>query len=152
VRNLDSKREHVIRETQFLRSPKVEDNQVRFPETFRKEEGIMRNPVRLVLATFIILLFLIASIPMPSGAGTEEASPQEPSEDMIMQMMGPMMGGMMTGMIDAVLGVMAKPETAEKLATFTKNYYDALIAKGFSKEEALRIVIAVGVPSVPSIK
>ncbi len=36
--------------------------------------------------------------------------------------------------------VLAKPETAQNLATFVRNLYDALISKGFSKDEALRIV------------
>jgi hypothetical protein len=135
-----------------LAEPKREDKRVGFLDSLQKEEGIMRNAVRLVVAASIILFLMIATNPMPSGAGTEETAPQEPTEDQIMQMMGPMMGGMMTGMIDAMLAVMAKPETADKLATFTKNYHDALMAKGFSKEEALRIVISVGIPSVPSIK
>ena len=35
---------------------------------------------------------------------------------------------------------MAKPEVAENLATFAQNFYKALIARGFSEEQALRIV------------
>lgn len=50
--------------------------------------------------------------------------------------MGNMMEQMMAGMID----LLARPETADKLASFTRNYYDALVKKGFTKEEALRIV------------
>lgn len=46
------------------------------------------------------------------------------------------MAQMMAGMVD----LMARPETADKLATFTRNYYEALVKKGFTKEEALRIV------------
>ncbi len=44
----------------------------------------------------------------------------------------------------------AKPESADRLATFTKNYYDALIRKGFTKEQALQIVIATGMPRMPN--
>jgi hypothetical protein len=36
------------------------------------------------------------------------------------------------------------------MATFTKNYHDALLAKGFSKEDAMRIVAAHGIPSLPT--
>lgn len=50
------------------------------------------------------------------------------------------MGSMTSDMINAQYDTLAKPETAEKLATFCKNYYDALIRKGFTKDEALRIV------------
>ena len=69
-------------------------------------------------------------------------------------MMGPMMGQMMEAMMEAMmegmLRVMAKPESADRLATFTKNYYDALIRKGFTKEQALQIVIATGMPRMPN--
>jgi hypothetical protein len=45
---------------------------------------------------------------------------------------------------------MAKPENVELLATFTRNYYDALRRKGFTKEEALQIGVATGIPRMPS--
>jgi len=44
----------------------------------------------------------------------------------------------------ARMAVLQKPETAQALATFVRNFYDALIAKGFTKEEALRIVAGYG--------
>jgi len=65
-----------------------------------------------------------------------------------LQQMGPMMGMMMKGMMKAMLELFSEPETAEKLATFTKNYYDALIRKGFTPEQALKIVIGQGMPSL----
>ncbi|HXF94947.1 MAG TPA: hypothetical protein VNI61_02475 [Gemmatimonadales bacterium] len=86
-----------------------------------------------------------------AGAGATAA--QRPGDtaqagmEQQMQMMGPMMGMMMHSMMEGMLAVLAKPETAERLATFTKNYYDALVRKGFTKEEALRIVTAVGIPT-----
>jgi len=61
---------------------------------------------------------------------------------------GPAMGSMMENMMVKMFQVMSRPEVAEGLATFTKNYYDALLKKGFTKEEALRIVVSVGMPSV----
>jgi len=57
-----------------------------------------------------------------------------------------MFGQMMAAMLQGTLTVLAQPETAEKLATFTKNYYDALLRKGFTREEALRLVSSVGLP------
>jgi hypothetical protein len=45
----------------------------------------------------------------------------------------------------ARIAVLAKPETAQQLATFIRNLYDALIAKGFAKDEALRIVAGFSV-------
>ena len=49
-----------------------------------------------------------------------------------------------------VVSAMAKPEIAEELASFTRNYYEALVAKQFSKEEALRIVAAHGFFRLPT--
>jgi len=74
---------------------------------------------------------------------TYRESPKE-----ALRQMGPMMGMMMKGMMKAMLELFSEPETAEKLATFTKNYYDALIRKGFTPEQALRIVIGQGMPSL----
>ena len=65
-------------------------------------------------------------------------------------MMGPMMGQMMEAMMEGMLRVLSKPENAERLAAFTRNYYDALVRKGFTKDEALQIVIAAGMPRVPT--
>ena len=33
-----------------------------------------------------------------------------------------------------------------RLADFTKNYYDALVKRGFTKEQALQLVAAMGIP------
>lgn len=63
--------------------------------------------------------------------------------------MGPMMGKMMESMYGGLLKLLARPDTAEQLATFMKNYYDSLVAKGFTKDEALQIVKAAGMPGIP---
>ena len=57
---------------------------------------------------------------------------------------------MMEAMMEGMLKVMAKPENIELLATFTRRYYEALIQKGFTKDEALQIVVAAGIPRMPS--
>jgi hypothetical protein len=80
------------------------------------------------------------------------ARAQEPvyadSMAMMQEMMGPMMSTMMVSMMEGMLAVLAKPESAERLATFTRNYYDALLRKGFNEEQALRLTAAVGFPSL----
>ena len=63
-----------------------------------------------------------------------------------MSAMMPMWGRMMTAMMRGTLAVLAEPETAQQMAAFNRNYFDALVAKGFTRAEALQIVIAVGVP------
>lgn len=40
----------------------------------------------------------------------------------------------------------SEPEMVESFAQFSRSYYEALINVGFSKEEALQIVINVGFP------
>lgn len=77
---------------------------------------------------------------------------QQPQQVMqqAMETMGPMMGKMAGSMMEGMLLVMKKPETAESLATFSRNYYDALRKKGFSEEAALRMVTAIGLPAAPS--
>ncbi len=44
------------------------------------------------------------------------------------------------------LEVMADPELARLLAQFSRSYYEALIEAGFSPEEAMKLVVAVGIP------
>ena len=61
---------------------------------------------------------------------------------------GPNLGLMIESMISAKLKFYAQPETANAIAAFTRNYYDALIKRGFTEEQALKIVSTVGVPSM----
>ena len=77
---------------------------------------------------------------------------ERPTAEMQQQMevMGPMMGQMMQAMMQGMLTVLSKPETAQQMATFTRNYRDALMARGFSREDALRIVMAHGLPMMPA--
>lgn len=53
---------------------------------------------------------------------------------------------MAAGMLGATHDYLARPETAAKLATFTRNYVDALVARGFSRDEALRLASSVQLP------
>ncbi|MEM8671900.1 MAG: hypothetical protein AAGG48_30565 [Planctomycetota bacterium] len=53
---------------------------------------------------------------------------------------------MATKVIDGYLDYLAKPETTKKLATFQKNYYDALIEQGFTKEQAFELLLRFGNP------
>src|SRR5213083_779049 len=95
----------------------------------------------LVLGALLLLLPARAVSQQPTVSDSLRAQMAQTSA-----MMGPMMEAMMEGM----LRVMARPENADRLATFTKNYYDALIRKGFTKEQALQIVIATGMPRMPT--
>jgi TonB family protein len=87
-----------------------------------------------------------------SKSTADTTKPSQLSQEEIQQMMVPMMRQMMESMMDGILTTLAKKESAEKLALFKKNLYDALLAQGFTKEQALQIAIATGIPSMPSIK
>jgi hypothetical protein len=52
----------------------------------------------------------------------------------------------LTKTVETYLNFFALPQTGEKIATFQKNYYDALIKKGFSEEQAFQLVRDVGNP------
>ncbi len=75
-----------------------------------------------------------------AGAGPQFADDQKHMEEMVALMMGRMMEGMAKSM--------AKKEFSENLAVFTKNYYDALLKKGFTEEQAMQIVTSVGIPAM----
>lgn len=78
---------------------------------------------------------------------------EQPSAEVMQQQMDmvtPMMSQMSQAMLQGALAVLAQPESAERMATFTRNYFDALVAKGFSREDALRIVMAHGIPTLPA--
>ncbi|HSI12034.1 MAG TPA: hypothetical protein VK961_08320 [Chthoniobacter sp.] len=59
----------------------------------------------------------------------------------------------MAAIYDALLDYSAKPETAQKLARSTRALYEALVAEGFTKEQAFQIVLSDrGLPSPGSKK
>jgi hypothetical protein len=73
-----------------------------------------------------------------------------PSQEEItkqMNDMGPVFGNMAQSMLQARLAALADPKTTEQLAKFSRNYFKALVAQGFSEEQALKIVTSVGMPS-----
>jgi hypothetical protein len=109
----------------------------------------------------LIILCVLATVILATPLRAQEATPQRqptPEEmqkimDATMGAMVPMMGRMTEVMIEAQLKSAALPDTAERLATFKRNLYDALMRRGFSKSEALQIVMATGIPSAtPSSK
>jgi hypothetical protein len=51
--------------------------------------------------------------------------------------------------LNAELKLAERPETAERIATFKKNLFDALRKKGFTADESLKIVLATPVPGQP---
>jgi hypothetical protein len=100
----------------------------------------------LALAFVLLAPKLSAQQRDSSRAGGQHQHGQMDDHMKHMEQMAPMMGRMTEASLTATLGALSKPEAAEQLATFTRNYYQALVKKGFTEDEALRIVLAVGVP------
>lgn len=48
--------------------------------------------------------------------------------------------------LSAQLKTAERPETAERIASFKKNLFDALRKKGFTAEQSMQIVVATPVP------
>lgn len=82
------------------------------------------------------------------SAGGNRQPTAEEMREMMQGVMGPMMGEMMSSMLKAMTKTMAEPQIAQNMATFARNYYQALIERGFTEEEALKIVTSTGVPSM----
>ena len=105
--------------------------------------------MRAVVATAVTLLipgYLAAQQPVPIKPDSARAQEAAAMMGPMMQQMAPMMAQMAALTLEGTLAALAKPENAERLADFTKNYYDALVRHGFTKEQALQIVMAVGIP------
>jgi uncharacterized membrane protein YgcG len=49
--------------------------------------------------------------------------------------------------LNAQLKTAERPETAERIASFKKNLFDALRRKGFTAEQAMQVVVATPLPS-----
>jgi hypothetical protein len=103
--------------------------------------------VKYVMA--MVVLLLAATFSQAQDKPPKQPSPEEMQKIMESAMgpMVPLMARMTESMIQAQLELMSKPESAEKMARYVRNLYEALQKQGFSKEEALRIAIALPMPS-----
>ena len=114
------------------------------------------RPIRHLLRTTLLAAALAAGTATVAAAQARPDSaararpPRAAMDSAQMQaaLMSPMIGQMMQAMLRSTLAALSEPEVAEQMATFTRNYYDALVAKGFSRDEALRIVLAHGIPGM----
>jgi hypothetical protein len=86
-------------------------------------------------------LFAVSSL-----AHAQAPSPQKPTPEEMQRMMDstsamlPMLARMTEVQLEAQLKVAERPETAERIAAFKKNLFDALRRKGFTAEQSLQII------------
>ena len=110
--------------------------------------------MRHLVACCALLVFAAA----PIRAQQPTSKPVMPDSAQMAQMagmfnqMGPMYESMMQAMIEGSIKAFEKPETIERLARFSRRYYEALMKQGFSKEEALQIVAGAGIPGTRTVK
>jgi len=97
----------------------------------------------------LVALFLVAGLSTAYAQETPKRHSAEEMKDMMqssMSAMGPMMNKAAEAAIELQLGIAEKPETAKRIAQFKKNLYDALVQQGFTKDQALSIVLSTPLP------
>ncbi len=89
-----------------------------------------------------------------AAAHAQLPQPSKPTPDQLQSMMDasmvsmlPMLARMTEVQLDTQLKYAARPETAERIATFKKNLFDALRAKGFTAEQAIQITNSTPLPA-----
>ena len=95
----------------------------------------MKHHTTLTISLCCFLAFVshaIAQTPTPTAA--------KPPSQM------PDMSAMYSQMMSAMFTELTRPERATQLAKFQRQYYEALIKEGFTKEESLNIVKATQLP------
>jgi cell division protein FtsB len=111
---------------------------------------------RLAIVIIFALLILLTSLPAWCGDDTKNVQTQTTKSQAdvdrdiakMSKEMTPMFGNMVESMMQGKLRVFAQQDTTVLLAKFVKNFYNALVAEGFSKEEALQIVTGFGFPAI----
>ena len=113
--------------------------------------------MRLSLTLGTVILSCLAGTVQADEPPTPKAPPPPPPSsspaDMqktmaaAMDGMVPLMSRMTEAMIGAQLRIAADPQTAENIATFKRNLYEALLKKGFRPEQALALTESTPLPS-----
>ena len=84
--------------------------------------------------------------PKGNGGGASPKEMQSTLEQSVNAML-PSMKKILEVSMQAQLDVLAKRDSADQIAAYARNFYDALVKRGFGEDEALEIVKSVGVPS-----
>ncbi len=105
------------------------------------------------LAAMAITLFVCGTAWAQAAPAQAQPTPEQMKQVMQTAMASviAMIRPMTEATIDAQLVMAEKPDTAERVASFKKNLFDALVKKGFKTDEALQIVISTGIPSAAQV-
>ena len=91
----------------------------------------------------VLLIAGLASVAL-FGSSQAFAQQQEVQPEVAMAKMQAIIPPMAETMCGTFLDYFADPAVAEKQAAHSQNSYDALLARGFAKEDALAIVVGHG--------
>lgn len=99
---------------------------------------------RIFVVTLAVLCLLISAKTGYAQEGGNNGPINQPENrfSQLFESMQPVL----TKAMETYLNFLAQPQTGEKLAVFQKNYYDALIKKGFSEDQAFQLLRDVGNP------
>lgn len=102
-------------------------------------------------AIFFCVLSAVTGLAFAQALPSSKPSPEDMQRmmDSSMVSMLPMLERMDEAHLEAQLKVAERPDTAEKIASFKKNLFDALRRKGFTAEQSLQITTATALPSAP---
>jgi hypothetical protein len=100
------------------------------------------------LTTVTMLACLVILAPAPLIGADDSAETQTPpiSELFNPSALHDQLTAALVKVLDAYLDYLARPETSSRLATFQRNYYNALVEKGFTEKQAFRLVRDLGNP------
>jgi hypothetical protein len=108
------------------------------------QSRINGDPMKISAICFLVIALAVISI-----AYAQSPKPQPPTDKFLKDLDASVPVKMKATEIAvaAQVSALAKPETAEKMARYIKNFQNALIKEGFTKEEALRIVTSMPLPA-----
>lgn len=100
-----------------------------------------------------LLLPCLLSMLALAGAAVAQTTPRPAPEDMLKMADASTTATLATlertveAQLNSQLKTAERPETAERIASFKKNLFDALRRKGFTAEQSLQIVLATPLPA-----
>lgn len=111
-------------------------------------------PTRAIVGAVLVSLGLSGHLTaqQPTGHMPADSAGMAQALSGMMSQMNPMYISMSKGMVEGTLQALDQPATAVRLASFMRRYFEALVKAGFSTDEALQIVVAVGLPTGKTAK
>ncbi|HEY2378255.1 MAG TPA: hypothetical protein VGH98_19920 [Gemmatimonadaceae bacterium] len=112
--------------------------------------SIVRH-ARALITVILVIAALTATAILTRTSTVRAQQPSGNPAEQVRQMQA-MMRANIEAVMEGTLAVMSRKETAGQMATFSKNYLDALVAKGFTRQEALALVAAHSPTVIPGAR